>query len=92
MTDTKASSAPMTFLAGLFIGSLVTALFTPRRGDELRQSIRSRSESISDKITKKADEVMDSADSAVDNIKTRLETKHSKDLEDLNNLTPFKNL
>lgn len=85
MTHNKADNAPMTFFAGIVIGGIFTALFTPRRGNELRRSISSRAESMHDGISDKVEEITEKTSANIDRAKNKLERVGSKTADKIDN-------
>ena len=69
MDRSKADTTSMMFIAGLAVGAGVTALLTPKRGDEVRRSIKQRAEHIRGSIKHGADDVSGTAPDKIDTAK-----------------------
>ena len=85
MSESKSSDAPALFLVGLALGSVLTALLTPRNGDELRQTIKRRVETMRDTTKDAVDKVGDMADNKLDSAKDSLHRGRGKLNDELDN-------
>ncbi len=66
MTHIKSESAGMIFVLGLTIGSVLTALLSPKNGNEVRRSLKSKMESAKSKAKNTADEMGNVAENKMD--------------------------
>jgi gas vesicle protein len=71
MNETKQNTTLMTFTRGLILGAVLTALFAPRSGEEVRNNIKSKIDNVKDKIKEKGEEAKDKAKDASEDAKEK---------------------
>jgi gas vesicle protein len=69
MNDTKENNTPMIFMRGLILGAVLTALFSPRSGEDLRKNIKGKIDDMKEKAKEKSDQAKEKADELKDKSK-----------------------
>lgn len=69
MAHTKTEGAPLMFVMGLAIGTMVTALLTPRNGEEVRQTIKQRAEDVKGRLRNTAEDAQGAVEDKLDKAK-----------------------
>ena len=78
MTQARSENIPIMFVAGVVIGSVMTALFTPSSGKEMRNTIKSRIDTIKDDTKEAAEKVGNEVDEKLEVAKDTAEKVQNK--------------
>jgi len=80
MMQTTKPTTPNGFLIGLLIGVVIAALFTPKRGDEMRSHIKNKTQDLKEKGRSNATKLADSAEEKLQ--KARAKTNGNRNNEE----------
>ncbi len=69
MDHSKSDTTPLLFVAGLAVGAGVTALLTPRRGNEVRKSILEGAEHVKGSLRRVSEDAKDTVQDKADKSK-----------------------
>ena len=78
MAQDKAENTFVMFFIGLAIGGAVTALLTPRKGQDIRRTIKNRVNDMKNSASTKVDEIADAADTKLQDTKDAIKSGRNK--------------
>lgn len=76
MTNRAQSINPMLFVSGLVIGTVVTALFTPKTGPEIRKQLKQNADRASENVKSNANKAKEQAQSAREKAAAKLSKRN----------------
>ena len=73
MTKQQANINPMLFFGGLVVGAVLTALYTPKNGPEMRQKLKQNADKVSENLKSNTNDIKQKAQTTKEKAAAKLQ-------------------